>query len=102
MLEGLFVLEEPEIRKRCDIKLFVDTDADIRFIRRLKRDISERGRTVEKVIEQYLATVRPMHQTFVEPSKEKADLIIPEGGENKIAIDFIVTRIVDILSHIKK
>ena len=85
----------------CDIKLFVDTPNDIRFIRRLERDTKERGRSIDSVIDQYLNTVRPMHQIFVEPSKEKADLIIPIGGNNKIAIDFITTRIVDILKNDK-
>ena len=83
----------------CDIKLFVDTPDDIRFIRRLKRDMEDRGRSVDSVINQYLTTVRPMHHTFVESSKMYSDLIIPEGGNNKIAIDFIVSRIVDIIKH---
>lgn len=99
IIEGILTLAIPEVRNMCDIKLFVDTPDDIRFIRRLKRDIEERGRSVDSVINQYLDTVRPMHQSFVEPSKSYADLIIPEGGNNHIAIDFIVTRIVDIFSH---
>lgn len=97
IIEGILTLAIPEIRNICDIKLFVDTPDDIRFIRRLKRDIEKRGRSVDSVIDQYTLTVRPMHHTFVEPSKVYADLIIPEGGNNKIAIDFIITRIVDIL-----
>lgn len=96
IVEGILTLAIKKIEQMCDIKLFVDTPDDIRFIRRLKRDVKERGRTVESVINQYFETVRPMHKTFVEPSKEKADLIIPEGGENKIAIDIIVNKILNI------
>lgn len=99
IVEGILTLAIKEVEEMCDIKLFVDTPDDIRFIRRLKRDVKERGRTVESVINQYLETVRPMHKTFVEPSKEKADLIIPEGGKNVIAIDFIVTKIADFLKQ---
>lgn len=97
IVEGILTLAIKEISDMCDIKLFVDTPDDIRFIRRLLRDTKERGRSVESIVDQYMATVRPMHKIFVEPSKSNADLIIPEGGKNKIAIDFIVTRIVDIL-----
>ena len=93
ILEGILVLAEPELRKRIDIKLFVDTPPDIRFMRRLMRDIKTRGRSVESVIEQYMTTVRPMHEEFVEPSKRYADLIIPEGGENLVAIDAIIARV---------
>ena len=93
IVEGILVLAEPELRKRIDIKLFVDTPPDIRFVRRLVRDIKSRGRTLESVVEQYLTTVRPMHEEFVEPSKRYADLIIPEGGENQIAIDAIISRV---------
>lgn len=93
IVEGILVLAEPELRKRIDIKLFVDTPADIRFVRRLMRDITVRGRSVESVIEQYVTTVRPMHEEFVEPSKRYADLIIPEGGENLVAIDAIISRV---------
>jgi uridine kinase len=93
IVEGILVLAEPELRKRIDIKLFVDTPPDIRFLRRLMRDIKTRGRAVESVIEQYLSTVRPMHEEFVEPSKRYADLIIPEGGENLVAIDAIIARV---------
>jgi uridine kinase len=93
IVEGILVLYERELRNRIDIKLYVDTPADIRFVRRLMRDISERGRSVESVIEQYITTVRPMHEEFVEPSKRYADLIIPEGGENRVAIDAIIARV---------
>jgi len=93
IVEGILVLAEPELRKRIDIKLYVDTPADIRFVRRLMRDITARGRSVESVIEQYVTTVRPMHEEFVEPSKRYADLIIPEGGENLVAIDAIISRV---------
>ena len=84
IVEGILVLAEPELRKRIDIKLFVDTPADVRFMRRLVRDIKSRGRSMESVIEQYITTVRPMHEEFVEPSKRHADLIIPEGGERLV------------------
>ena len=93
IVEGILVLAEPELRKRIDIKLFVDTPPDIRFMRRLVRDIKNRGRSMESVIEQYTTTVRPMHEEFVEPSKRYADLIIPEGGENLVAIDAIIARV---------
>lgn len=98
IVEGILVLAEPELRKRIDIKLFVDTPADIRFVRRLMRDITSRGRSVESVIEQYVTTVRPMHEEFVEPSKRHADLIIPEGGENLVAIDAIIARVEHLLT----
>jgi uridine kinase len=93
LVEGILIFSEPELRELFDIKIFVDTDADIRFIRRLKRDIADRGRTADSVIEQYLETVRPMHLKFVEPSKRYADVIIPEGGFNFVAIDMIADRI---------
>lgn len=98
MVEGILVLSEPELRKRIDIKLFVDTPADIRFVRRLVRDTKSRGRSLESVVEQYVTTVRPMHEEFVEPSKRHADLIIPEGGENQVAIDAIISRVETLLS----
>ena len=98
IVEGILVLAEPELRKRIDIKLFVDTPPDIRFMRRLVRDIKTRGRSVESVIEQYMTTVRPMHEEFVEPSKRHADLIIPEGGENQVAIDAIISRVETLLT----
>jgi uridine kinase len=98
IVEGILVLAEPELRKRIDIKLFVDTPADLRFLRRLVRDIQSRGRTLESVVEQYMDTVRPMHEEFVEPSKRYADLIIPEGGENRVALDAIISRVEHLLS----
>jgi len=93
LVEGILIFAEPILRDLMDIKIFVDTDPDLRFIRRLQRDIRERGRTVESVIEQYLSTVRPMHLEFVEPSKRYADIIIPEGGFNEVALDMVVARI---------
>ncbi len=93
LVEGILIFVDPALRELFDIKIFVDTDADLRFLRRLQRDVAERGRTVESVIEQYLETVRPMHLEFVEPSKRYADVIIPEGGFNTIAIDMIAARI---------
>ncbi len=93
LVEGILILSVPSLRQLFDIKLFVDTDADVRLIRRLRRDITERGRTVESVLNQYLETVRPMHLEFVEPSKRYADVIIPEGGYNTIAIDMITDRV---------
>jgi uridine kinase len=93
LVEGILIFAEPELRSLFDVKIFVDTDADIRFIRRLNRDITERGRTAESVINQYLSTVRPMHMEFVEPSKRYADVIIPEGGFNMVAIDMVADRI---------
>jgi len=98
LIEGILIFADAEVRKRMDIKLFVDAEGDTRFIRRLQRDIRERGRTVESVIEQYRKTVRPMHLEFVEPSKRYADIIIPRGGLNTIAIDMVVAR-VDRLLH---
>jgi uridine kinase len=93
IIEGILLLTERKLRDLLDIKVFVDTDPDIRFIRRLQRDVTERGRSVPSVIEQYLATVRPMHLDFVEPSKRYADLIIPEGGYNRVAIEMLVARV---------
>ncbi len=93
VIEGILIFVEPNLRDLFDLKIYVDTDADIRFIRRLKRDIEERGRTTESVINQYLETVRPMHLEFVEPSKRYASVIIPEGGYNTVALDLIVARI---------
>jgi len=98
LLEGILVLAEDALREQMDIKLYVDTDADERFIRRLRRDIADRGRSVDQVIEQYLQTVRPMHLQFVETSKRYADVIIPEGGLNFVAVDLIVTKVRDILA----
>ncbi|HSS98105.1 MAG TPA: uridine kinase [Terriglobales bacterium] len=93
LVEGILILSEPMLRELFDIKIFVDIDADTRFIRRLQRDIQERGRTVESVINQYLSTVRPMHMQFVEPSRRYADVIIPEGGFNTVAIDMVADRV---------
>ncbi len=98
MVEGILIFAEPVLRKLCDVKVYVDTDADIRFIRRLERDINERGRTTASVIRQYLATVRPMHMEFVEPSKRYADVIIPEGGLNTVAMDMVVARLESLLN----
>jgi uridine kinase len=100
MVEGILVLAEAALRPFFDVKLYVDADPDIRFIRRLRRDILERGRTVESVIAQYTATVRPMHLEFVEPSKRYADVIIPEGGSNWVAIDMVSDRIRALLRHV--
>jgi len=97
VLEGILALFDERIRNLMDIKLYIDTPDDIRIIRRIKRDISKRGRTFESVIEQYYSTVRPMHEQFVDPSKKYADVIIPEGAHNKVAIDIIRTKIVSIL-----
>ncbi|MCX6080680.1 MAG: uridine kinase [Chloroflexi bacterium] len=97
VVEGILILAEPELRTLFDLKIFVDTDSDLRFIRRLQRDITERGRTPESVIKQYLKTVRPMHLEFVEPSKRYADVIIPQGGFNTAALDMVVARIEEML-----
>lgn len=101
ILEGILILVEPKIRELLDIKLFVDTDADVRIMRRLQRDIKERGRTMDSVIQQYLNVVRPMHLQFVEPTKRYADLIIPEGGYNKVAIDIMVVKVNEIVNSRK-
>jgi uridine kinase len=93
VVEGILVLWEPTLRERFDLKVFVDTDADIRLIRRLRRDVAERGRTAESVIEQYLTTVRPAHEQFIEPSKRYADVIVPQGGLNRPAIDVLLARV---------
>ena len=97
VLEGILIFVDPELRDLMDIKLFIDADPDIRFIRRLRRDLVERGRSVDSVIKQYTESVRPMHLQFVEPSKRHADVIIPEGGHNKVAIDLVKTKIRDLL-----
>ncbi|MGD8815455.1 MAG: uridine kinase [Anaerolineales bacterium] len=98
LVDGILIFAEPTLRKLFDVKIFVDTPPDVRFIRRLQRDVAERGRTVESVIHQYQTTVRPMHDEFVEPSKRYADVIIPEGGLNTVAMDMVVTRIEVLLS----
>jgi uridine kinase len=99
LVEGILIFAEPALREMFDVKIFVDTAPDIRFIRRLERDIIERGRTVESVIHQYQTTVRPMHLEFVEPSKRYADVIIPEGGLNTVAMDMLVARIDSLLNR---
>ncbi len=99
LVEGILIFAEASLRDMFDIKIFVDTDADIRFIRRLQRDIAERGRTTDSVIHQYLTTVRPMHLEFVEPSKRYADIIIPEGGHNMTALDMVTARIEHLLAE---
>lgn len=99
IVEGILIFADPRLLEQLDIKVFVDTPDDIRFIRRLRRDIAERGRTVESVIEQYLATVRPMHMQFVETSKRHADVIIPEGGHNLVSIDLISGKIRERLAN---
>ena len=93
IVDGILVLADPRLRGLLDIKVFVDTDGDIRFIRRLRRDMKERGRSLESVVEQYMRTVRPMHTAFVEGSRAHADIIIPEGGRNQVAIDLLVSRL---------
>jgi uridine kinase len=98
LVEGILVFAERDLRETFDVKIFVDTDPDVRFIRRLQRDIEERGRTVASVIQQYQMTVRPMHLEFVEPSKRYADVIIPEGGLNTVAMDMVVARIRTLLT----
>jgi uridine kinase len=97
VLEGILIFVEPALRDLLDFKVYVDTDPDIRLIRRLGRDMSERGRTVQDVLRQYLETVRPMHLEFVEPSKRWADVIIPEGGENRVALEMVIARVEKIL-----
>jgi uridine kinase len=99
ILEGILVLEDERLRNLMDMKLFVDTDADIRILRRMSRDIKERGRTLDSVIEQYTNVVRPMHNQFIEPTKRYANVIIPEGGQNHVAIDLMVTKIQTILEQ---
>jgi len=99
LVEGILIFAEPALRSLFDVRIFVDTDADIRFIRRLRRDIEERGRTTEMVVKQYLTTVRPMHLDFVEPSKRYADVIIPEGGLNEVAMDMVIARIESMLKE---
>jgi len=97
ILEGIMILDDIELRELLDIKIFVDTDADVRIIRRILRDMRDRGRTLESVIDQYLTTVRPAHLQFVEPNKKYADIIIPEGGYNQVAIDIMVAKIKSII-----
>ncbi|WJP96993.1 uridine kinase [Macrococcus bovicus] len=99
IVEGIFALENQELRDLMDVKIFVDTDADLRILRRMMRDIEERGRTMESVIEQYLTVVRPMHNQFIEPTKKYADIIIPEGGSNEVAIDIMTTKIQSLIRN---
>lgn len=99
LVEGILIFTEASLRNMFDVKIFVDTDSDLRFIRRLERDIAERGRTTESVIKQYQHTVRPMHLEFVEPSKRYADIIIPEGGHNTAALDMVVARVEALLNN---
>jgi uridine kinase len=97
LVDGILVLAEPSLRRRMDIRIYVDTDADLRFIRRMDRDVRERGRSIASVVGQYLTSVRPMHLEFVEPSRRWADIILPEGGENHVAIDLLVAKLADVL-----
>ncbi|QKS70802.1 uridine kinase [Paenalkalicoccus suaedae] len=97
ILEGILILEDERLRDMMDIKLFVDTDSDLRIIRRMMRDIKDRGRTIDSVIDQYTEVVRPMHLQFIEPTKRYADIIVPEGGQNHVAIDLMVTKIKTVL-----
>ncbi|GGB04367.1 uridine kinase [Macrococcus hajekii] len=99
IVEGIFALENKELRDLMDVKIFVDTDADLRILRRMIRDIEERGRTMESVIDQYLTVVRPMHNQFIEPTKKYADIIIPEGGSNAVAIDIMTTKIQSLIRN---
>jgi uridine kinase len=100
VLEGIMVLYDKELRDLMDIRIYIETAPDIRFIRRLKRDIKQRGRSVESVIEQYLGTVRPMHEQFIAPTKQYADIIIPEGGHNLVAVDLMKTKIRSLLAQL--
>ncbi|MGO2696388.1 uridine kinase [Bavariicoccus seileri] len=97
IVEGILILENQTLRDLMDIKVYVDTDSDVRIIRRIKRDIEDRGRTLDSVITQYLSVVKPMHEQFVEPTKKYADVIVPEGGQNQVAIDLLITKIESIL-----
>ena len=97
IVDGILIFENKELRDLMDIKIFVDTDADIRFIRRLLRDVQERGRTLDSVVTQYCTTVKPMHEQFVEPSKKYADIIVPEGGYNTVALNMIIEKIRSII-----
>lgn len=93
VIEGILVFEDAELCNLMDMKIFVDTDADVRILRRITRDVKQRGRTLDSVVKQYLTTVKPMHEAFVEPSKKKADIIIPEGGKNPVAYNVLITEI---------
>lgn len=100
LAEGILLFADPELRRRLDIKVYVDADADLRLLRRLRRDVNERGRSVDGVLEQYERTVRPMHLEFVEPSKRWADVIIPRGGRNEVAIEMVVARVERLLAEV--
>ena len=93
LVEGILIFVEPALRELMDIKIFVDTDADVRILRRIMRDVKKRGRSLDSVVQQYLTTVKPMHEQFVEPSKRYADIIVPEGGKNAVAMDMLIQRI---------
>ncbi len=99
LLEGILIFENREVLERLDMKIFVDTDADVRIVRRILRDVNERGRTLDSVISQYLNTVKPMHESFVEPCKKNADIIIPEGGNNPVAYEIIINKIATYLEN---
>ncbi|HEY9722015.1 MAG TPA: uridine kinase [Oscillatoriaceae cyanobacterium] len=99
LVEGILIFADPELRALMDLRVFVDTDADLRVLRRLERDVKERGRTLESVMQQYLTTVRPMHQEFVAPSKKYANLVIPEGGMNQVAIDVLISKVESVLKQ---
>lgn len=98
LVDGILVLAEPELRERMDVKLYVDAPDDVRLMRRIERDLHERGRSIDSVLEQYRRTVRPMHLEFVEPSKRHADVIIPRGGRNQVAIDMVIARVQSLLN----
>jgi uridine kinase len=98
LVEGILLFAEPELRQLLDFKVFVDTDSDVRLVRRIQRDLSERGRETNQILHQYMSTVRPMHLEFVEPSKRWADVIVPEGGENRVALEMVVARVEQLLS----
>ena len=98
-MEGILIVQSQELCQQMDIKIYVDTDADVRILRRITRDVRDRGRSLEGVINQYLSTVKPMHEQFVEPSKRNADIIIPEGGHNQVALDMVMERV---RAHLEK
>lgn len=100
LLEGILIFASPRLRELCDVKVFVDADSDLRLLRRLRRDITERGRSIEQVLDQYEATVRPMHLEFVEPSKRWADLIVPRGGHNEVGIQLVAARVEQVLAAV--
>ena len=102
IVEGILIFENKELRDLMDIKIFVDTDADVRLCRRIKRDVNKRGRTLESVLEQYQTTVKPMHEKYVEPSKRFADMVVPEGGKNWVALDMIMGRIQRHLDEVER